>query len=205
MSGPAAGLVLAAGAGTRFEPSELKLLAELGGRPLLERPVAALCAVPELTRVVVVLGAGAGQVRDRLTFGRAEPIVCEEWAEGLSASLRCGVAALPEAERIVVTLGDVPGVRPEVVHRLLAAPDGSRATYGGRPGHPVVLGAAQLRRVGELSGDRGARALLDGGVHIECGDLASGRDVDTVADLDALRRAPGPGRPLWRRDFGQPL
>jgi len=73
-----------------------------------------------------------------------------------------------------------------VIARFLDAPAGARAVYRGRPGHPVVLGADQLAALGELTGDRGARGLLDG-PKIECGSLCSGRDVDTPDDLEAIR------------------
>ncbi len=180
------GLILAAGAGTRFG-GEHKLLAELDGRPLLEHAIKAQCAVPELERVVVVLGANARLVLERVCFDRAEPVMCERWSDGQAASLRCGVAALAGAERVIVTLGDAPSVTPAVIARFLSAPGGTRASYGGRPGHPVVLGAEQLARLGELEGDRGARGLLAGATTIECSDLATGRDVDTPEDLEAIR------------------
>lgn len=180
------GLILAAGAGTRFG-AEPKLLAELDGRPLLEHAVAAACAVPELERVVVVLGAFAEEVLAAVAFGRAEPVVCTRWQEGQAESLRCGTAALEGVARAIVTLGDNPTVTPAVIRRFLDQPGGTRAAYGGRPGHPVVLGKEQLTRLDQLAGDEGARELLRGGAMIECSDLASGRDVDTPADLEAIR------------------
>ena len=185
-----AGLVLAAGAGKRFG-AEPKLLADLDGRPLLEHAIGAACAVSELERVVVVLGANAEQIVSAVDFMRAEPVICERWNDGLSASLRCGLDALPGCERVIVTLGDEPLMSAEVIARFLDAPPGARATYGGRPGHPAVLGPEQIRAIHALTGDRGAGALLAGGPTIECGEGGIGGDVDTVADLEAIRgRAP---------------
>ncbi len=187
MSLPApAGLILAAGAGTRFGPDP-KLLAELDGRPLLEHVVAAVCAVEQLDPVVAVLGAQAERLRQRVAFGRARTVVCSHWSRGLSASLRCGIEALPGAARVVVVLGDSPTLTPELLRRFLDAPGGTRAAYAGVPGHPVVLGGEQLSHLRELGGDVGARRLLAGAATIECGDLASGRDVDRPGDLLALR------------------
>ena len=184
------GLVLAAGAGSRFEGSLPKLLAPLNGRPLAEHAIAAACAVPELERVVVVVGADP---LDGVEFGRAERLVCADWSSGQSASLRCGVEALGDAERIVVTLGDEPLVSPAAIALMAEQPPGARATYDGRPGHPVVLGPDQIEAIASLSGDRGARELLAGGLLVECGDLCSGMDVDTTADLEVIRNAAGAG------------
>jgi CTP:molybdopterin cytidylyltransferase MocA len=182
-----AGLVLAAGAGTRFGPQG-KLLAELDGRPLLEHAVRAQCAVTALDPVLVVLGARAEDVRKQVAFGRAESIVFAAWRDGQSASLRHGAERLfaRGAERVIVTLGDEPSITPAVLERFLAEPPGARAVYHGRPGHPVVLGPEHARGLQALDGDRGARALLRG-PEIECSALCSGRDVDTPHDLQEIR------------------
>ena len=183
-----AGLILAAGAGTRFGVSS-KLLAELDGRPLLGHAIRAQCEVAELDRVVVVLGAHADELLRRVEFDRAEPLICEQWSEGQAASLRCGAAELQRASKVLVTLGDEPLISPHVIARMLTEPPGARAVYNGRPGHPVVLGRKQLRAIATLTGDHGARAVLSGGPQIECAELCSGRDVDTVEDLEDVRRA----------------
>ncbi len=181
-----AGLVLAAGAGTRFG-SDSKLLAELDGRPLLEHAVRAQCGVPEISRVAVVLGAHAGKLLERVSFGRAEVVICEDWSSGQAASLRSGVGSLVGAAKVVVTLGDQPLIPPAVIARLALEPAGARATYDGRPGHPVVLGPVQISAVSRLRGDRGASELLRDGPRIECSDVWSGRDVDTPEDLEMIR------------------
>ncbi|HWE09605.1 MAG TPA: nucleotidyltransferase family protein, partial [Solirubrobacteraceae bacterium] len=138
-----AGLVLAAGGGSRFGDSP-KMLADVGGRPLLEWSVRAQCAVAELSPIVVILGAHAGQVAAAVDFGRARTVVCPDWASGQAASLRCGLAALPDVvSKVIVTLGDAPLVTPAVIARFVGEPPRTRATYGGRPGHPVVLGREQ--------------------------------------------------------------
>ena len=181
-----AGLILAAGEGARFGERS-KLLADLGGRPLLEHAIGAQCAVDEIERIVVVLGAHAAELMASVNFMRAEPVLCAEWREGMASSLRRGVQALDGAKRVIVTLGDQPFVSSEVIARFARAAPGTRATYGGRPGHPVVLGPDQLRAVRELRGDRGARELLGDAPAIECGQLCCARDVDTQEDLEAIR------------------
>jgi molybdenum cofactor cytidylyltransferase len=182
-----AGLVLAAGEGTRFG-AEPKLLAELDGRPLLEHAIRAQCAVPALERVVVVLGANAERLLERVDFIDAEPVVCADWAEGQAASLRCGVEALAGAEKVIVTLGDEPLITPQVIARFVDEAAPARAVYEGRPGHPVALGRRQMAEIAGLSGDRGARELLGGARIVECGHLCSGRDIDTPQDLEAIQK-----------------
>jgi CTP:molybdopterin cytidylyltransferase MocA len=184
------GLVLAAGEGRRFGGS--KLVAELDGRPLLEHVLAAMSAT-SLERVVCVLGADAHEVLRRVDLHGAEPVLCEGWAEGQAASLRSGVEALADAEAIVIVLGDQPLLSPAAVERVLDARGGAalavRATHDGVPSHPTVVERPLFDALLELRGDRGARDLL---AEVEtrevpCEGLGSAADIDTVADLAALR------------------
>jgi CTP:molybdopterin cytidylyltransferase MocA len=187
-------VVLAAGEGARFG-GEGKLLAPLGGRPVVAWAVDAACA-SSAPRVVVVVGSRASTVRDALPAGRAEVVECPEWADGMSASLRRGVAAAGAVEWVVVVLGDGPGVSAAMIDAVLAAAAAAppevhavRPVRDGRPAHPVALRRPLLDRVGELRGDAGARELLRDAVVLELD--ASGwpdaGDVDTPAALDALR------------------
>jgi len=184
------GLVLAAGAGVRFGGA--KQLVELDGRPLLEHAIRALTTSP-VGRVVVVLGAGAEQVATAVDAHGADFVVCDRWDEGQSASLACGLAKLAECEAVVITLGDQPRLSPDAVRRVIAGRaegvDAVRATYGGAPGHPVLLEHRLFELMRDVTGDHGARNLLLS-VHtheVACDDLGGGEDVDTPAQLDALR------------------
>lgn len=178
------GIVLAAGAGLRFG-SSAKQLAELGGRPLLEHAIRSVSAVSAIDRVVVVLGARADEIRERVDFLDTEPIVCPDWERGLSASLRCGIEALlPDARTFIVTLGDQPFVTPQVVARFVDERGTCRAGYDGRPGHPVRMTRAVAERARALTGDAGARDLLRSARLVECGHLASDHDIDTPPDLE---------------------
>ena len=192
--GPIAGVVLAAGASTRFGTP--KQLAELDGVPLLEHALRAMEAVPAITRIVVALGAHADAIRARVDFGSAEPLVCPDWPEGQAASLRCAIAAIArDAQAAIITLGDQPRITPPVIARFadIAGRHGrharARAVYHGAPGHPVVLGRAYFPAIARLHGDVGARDLLRriGAQTIECAALGSATDVDTPAELEALR------------------
>jgi CTP:molybdopterin cytidylyltransferase MocA len=189
-----AAVVLAAGSGSRFGAGA-KQLAELEGIPLLEHALRAVEAVPAIGRIVVVLGARAEEIRAGVDLGEAEAVVCEDWAEGQAASLRCGVAAVAGADAAVLTLGDMPRITPQVIARFadLAAEHGvqarARAVYDGAPGHPVVLGSAYFEQVAALRGDVGARDVLKaiGAYPIECSHLCSAVDVDTPEALEQLR------------------
>lgn len=185
-----AGLVLAAGAGTRFGGP--KQLADLAGRPLLEHALSSM-ARAGLERVVVVLGASAEEILGKVDLQGAEPLLCERWEEGQSASLACGLAALADADAVVVVLGDQPRLSPQAIDRVLTARaegiEAVRATYGGEPGHPVLLERSLFGRLRDVAGDRGARNLLlrSKTREVPCDDLGGSEDVDTVAQLDALR------------------
>jgi molybdenum cofactor cytidylyltransferase len=188
------GLVLAAGAGTRF--GGRKQLAELDGRPLLEHSVRAMTVSP-VGRVVVVLGALAEEVIATVDLHGADTSLCERWDEGQAASLACGLAELAGCEAVVVTLGDQPRMSPDAIRRVIAARgDGAaavRATYRGAPGHPVLLEQELFGSFRNVTGDHGARnVLLSVSVRdVPCDDIGGGEDVDTPAELDALR-AGGP-------------
>ena len=178
-------LILAAGGGTRFG-DEPKLLADVDGAPVLEHVVRNATEAEHVSRLVVVLGANADAIRERVDFGAAEVIVCESWADGQSASLRCGLEHLAGALKVVVLLGDQPLVTPQVIEWLAREPAGTRATYGGVPGHPVVLGPRLMEEARRLEGDRGLRDLVRWRL-VEVGHLASNRDIDTPEDLEAIR------------------
>lgn len=183
-------VVLAAGEGSRFGGA--KQLAELTGKPLLEHVLTAVAAVPAIERAVVVLGARADEIRSQLDLHGAEPVVCERWSDGQAESLKAGLARLDDQEAAVILLGDQPGMTPAAIEAVLAHFDGTRplrAVYHGAPGHPVVLTRELMRRSMELTGDAGARELLEDAraLRVEVGHLCRPVDVDTPADLDLLR------------------
>jgi molybdenum cofactor cytidylyltransferase len=185
------GIVLAAGAGSRFGGP--KQVALLNGRPLLEHAIDAMLAVPAIWPVVVVLGAEAEEIRERVSFGEARPIFCADWASGQSASLRAGVAALGPVDAAVVTLGDQPFITPQVIAGMLdqrsERHDAVRATYGGEPGHPVLIEQRVFGWVRDLRGDIGARDLFLR-LHVrewDCAHLCDPTDVDTPEKLKEIQ------------------
>jgi len=182
-----AGLILAAGAGARFDGEGPKQLAVLAGRALLEHAVRAQQAVPGLERIVVVLGSHADEILAAVDFGAADTVVCPNWADGQGASLRHGVCELQDARKVLLTLGDAPLITAQVIARFVTEPPGTRGAYDGAPGHPVVLGPRLLRAAAALQPHETLRDVDQRWRMVECGHLCSGRDVDTTEDLEAMR------------------
>jgi len=155
--------VLAAGASRRM--GQPKQLLAVGGEALLER-VAAAASASRLDEVVVVLGAGAEAVRRAVALGRARVVVNERHEQGMSTSLRAGIAALDATvERAVVILGDQPDVTPAVIDELLdrhqtTGLPAAALSAGGVLQPPVVLSRELWPELESMQGDVGARALL---------------------------------------------
>ncbi|UYM06768.1 nucleotidyltransferase family protein [Solicola gregarius] len=182
-----AGLLLAAGAGTRMG----------GPKALVEGADGVPWAVSSAQvlrdggcdEVVVVVGAAAQRVRRVLHDEPVRTVFASSWAEGMGASLRVGLSALAtgsRADAVVVHLVDLPDVGADVVGRLVrvAVHDGlARAAYDdGRPGHPVLIGRDHWHgAIAAAVGDRGARDYLAGRevAAIDCSDLATGIDIDS--------------------------
>jgi molybdenum cofactor cytidylyltransferase len=184
-------LVLAAGSGVRFGGG--KLLAPWRGAPLLHGALAVARVAP-VASVTVVTGADADPVADCVAaFDPTIRLVhAADHGEGMAASLRAGVAALPpDAAGVIVFLGDMPRV-PAATPAALAAAlrDGAMAAapeFKGRRGNPVGLGRDLFAAVAALTGDQGARRILDGLgralQRIEASDDGVLFDVDRPEDL----------------------
>ncbi|MBM6593287.1 nucleotidyltransferase family protein [Microvirga pudoricolor] len=196
-------LVLAAGAGSRF--GGRKLLAPWRGAPLIYAALDAAATAP-VRGVIVVTGFDAGEVSAAVRGwmqDRSAPmpvlVQASDYRQGLSASLRAGIRALPdEAEGAFVFLGDMPCIPPDVPNRLRLALAGRHAAavpvFRGRRGHPVLLTRGLFEEVEALSGDFGAGKLLDrlGNrlARVEVEEDGVLFDVDEKRDLEAQ---PGPG------------
>ena len=195
-------VILAAGSGRRLGRGP-KALLRLGGETLAARAVRTAAAAGG--RPVLVLGpraeeiAGAGQQPGR--DGELEVVGVTGWEEGMSRAWRAGVEHALELEPglpVAVVLVDQPGVGPEILSRLLSAHRPARITraaYGGRAGHPVVLDPSHARAAArQAQGDTGAREYLQAHADavdlVECADLGSDDDIDVPADL---ARWPGLG------------
>jgi molybdenum cofactor cytidylyltransferase len=187
---PAAGLILAAGASTRFGGD--KLAAPLRGRPILQHVLDA-AAEAGLRPVVLV----TARQRTDVQLHGARPVVNPYPARGLSSSLALGLAALAEedsVERAVVLLGDQPLVSVQAIRQLVAVPaDAQRPLVvpryeDGQPGNPVRLDRSAWPMAAALQGDRGMSQLFAARAdlvrHVDVAGFNP--DVDTPADLAAL-------------------
>ncbi len=189
-----AGLLLAAGAGRRMGGP--KALVELDGEPLVRRGIR-LLADGGCSPVVVVVGAAAQEVRP-LCSG-AQVVEAAGWRAGMGASLQAGLRALDaDVDACVVALVDQPLVSAVAVVQLRAAHAAGAvaavATYAGKPRNPVLLDRRTWAGVtASATGDEGARSWLRGHpdlvVQVDCTGAGSPDDLDTPADLTALRTA----------------
>ncbi len=173
-----AAVVLAAGEGRRY--GGLKQLHPVDGRPMLEQVLRTLADTGPEHRVVV-LGARAGTILERIDLHGAQPVVCDRWDAGQAASLHAGLAALPdEAGWALVVLGDGPHLDPLAVDRITAASASAPGTilaadYGGGRSHPVLIPRSRWGDIPDR-GERPVRGLPADPV--DCRDLAPPGDVD---------------------------
>lgn len=188
-----ASIILAAGASSRL--GEPKQLLRLRGESLVHRTVRLVIAAG-CSPVIVVLGAHADRIRLELNDLAAVIVNNAEWAEGMGASIRCGMAALQETEteRVLLSVCDQPQIDVELLAALIAAQTGDQlvaaSRYNGALGVPAVFSSGLFPQLRALAGDRGARALIaQYADRVACVDFPGGGfDVDTVQDAAKLSR-----------------
>jgi molybdenum cofactor cytidylyltransferase len=188
---PFRGLLLAAGKGTRFDPGGAgnKLLAPLPNANDVVA-IAAARAMLQVLPVLAVVGDVDSELGRRLAQAGCDVVGCADADAGMSASLMCGVRQAQDAAGWIIALADMPYVQAATHRGLLAAlKDGVQIavpTYLGKRGNPVAFGCSHRDGLLALSGDRGARILLqDFPVNeIPVNDPGIHRDIDTRADLD---------------------
>ena len=189
-------LVLAAGRSSRMAPQHKLLVRGRDGRAMVARVVDHALAAA-FRPVIVVTGHRAAEVEAALAGKPVTLVASPDWDQGLSASLRAGIAAVPaEAQAVVVCLGDMPLVTARTIERLVAAydPDKGRTIvapmFEGELGNPVLWDRAYFAEMVALTGDRGARGLLERHgerlATVPMDDDAVLRDVDTAEQLAAL-------------------
>jgi molybdenum cofactor cytidylyltransferase len=189
-------MILAAGRSTRMGGPN-KLLAEIGGRPLVR--IAAEQALASRARpVIVVTGHQRERVEQALEGLGVLLVHNPDFADGLSTSVKAGLAAVPDTvDGAIVCLGDMPQVTAGLIDRLIAAFDPERGalvvvpTIDGKRGNPVVWSRRFFPELMALEGDVGARNLIgrypEGVAEVALTDEAALIDVDTPEALDKVK------------------
>lgn len=193
--GRSVGLLLAAGRGSRFDPTgkTSKLLQPVKGFPVVCHTAAQL--VKACGKVIAVVRPRSHTLRAWLEQAGCQVIECADSHSGMGHSLAWGVA---EAERlfnpevIVVALGDMPFVKANTIASLIAAVDDHHQAvapeFMGRRGNPVVFGKSHFPLLGRCTGDRGAAAMLKPEAFhlVTVSDPGVLRDIDSPDDLKSL-------------------
>ncbi len=182
------GLLLAAGSASRFGSDKLQYPLSHGVAIAVQAARHLKSAVP---RVLAVVRPGGEPTARALAVEGCEVVVCDQAAEGMGASLACAVHAAGGADGYLVALADMPFVRPSTIAAvrdalaqgaLLAAP-----YWRARRGHPVGFSGSFRAELEALSGDEGAKHLLDAHaaqlVKVPVGDPGAIRDIDRPSDL----------------------
>jgi molybdenum cofactor cytidylyltransferase len=202
-------IVLAAGQSSRFRaaggPDPTKLVAKLDGKPIVRRVVEAALAA-KARPVVVVTGYARESVEAAIVDCDVGVAFNPKFASGLASSLSVGLSAMPrDILGALVLLGDMPQVGAPLIDALidafLAREDALAAVplREGRRGNPVLLSEKLFKGAMRLTGDEGARRLIDALsaselVEVEAQDRGVAFDIDTPDDLAAAQRFRGGDR-----------
>src|SRR5262245_22454754 len=176
--------------------AENKLLADIGGRPMVRHVVEAALA-SGARPVLIVTGHQAPSVRAALGDVDVRFVENPDYASGLSSSLKAGLKAVPEScEGALVLLGDMPGISADHIGRVLAAFVAEPGTivvptHAGRRGNPVLWPSSIFAQMLQLEGDAGAKRLLSAHAdrvrEVDLGSDAIFADVDTPEALAEVR------------------
>ena len=191
-----AAILLAAGRSTRMGGSN-KLTAEIGGRALV-RIAAEQALASRASRVIVVTGHERARVEAALQGLPVRLVHNPDYAEGLSTSVKAGLAALPtEAGAAIVCLGDMPQVTSALIDRVIAAFDPEQnalvvlPTFDGKRGNPVLWSRRFFPDLMAIEGDVGARHLIgrygEAVVEVPVAGKAALVDVDTPEALMGVK------------------
>jgi molybdenum cofactor cytidylyltransferase len=191
-----AAVVLAAGRSRRMAPHNKLLIADRTGKAMICRVVDNVLS-SGARPILAVLGHQAEEIERALGGRPVRYVHAADYAEGLSASLKAGIAAVPpECAAAIVCLGDMPLVTGRMIDRLLGAYDPTEGrrivlpTFHGKQGNPMVWDRGFFSEILEITGDSGARHLvgrhLEQVIEVEMADDAVLRDFDTADSLGTL-------------------
>lgn len=194
-----AAIILAAGLSSRMAGNN-KLLADLGGKPVLRHTVENVLT-SRANPVVVVIGHQADEVQELIQDLKVKLCFNPRFADGMATSLSAGIAALPgDVDGALIFLGDMPLIEADVINAVIdefGQSDGKTIAvpvHAGRRGHPVLWGRRHFADLQALQGDQGARQLLtahaDEIVECDAGSEVIFADADTPEALEQLRSRP---------------
>ena len=187
-------IILAAGESKRL--GNPKQLLSFGGNTLLAR-VAKTASESNLSPVIAVLGANAEKIRPSLNIPNIIVVKNEDWKEGMASSIRMGLSSMlelsPQVDGIIVLVCDQPYLNQDLIKALIDAQRDSglpaaAASYGGKLGTPALFQKSLFTELMSLSGDTGARKILERKrenvveVEFEMGVV----DIDTQEDYERL-------------------
>jgi molybdenum cofactor cytidylyltransferase len=191
-----AAIVLAAGRSSRMGPRN-KLLEVVDGKPIVAR-VASTALDSGASPVFVVTGFEADRIAEALHGLDVTIVNNPAFEQGLSASLRAGLAALPpDCSGALILLGDMPRIEPGDIAALMTAAKDREAicvpVNNGKVGNPILWGAAYFAEMMQLTGDAGAKQLLakhpESIVEVPIPSDRIFTDIDTPSDLARLTQS----------------
>ena len=183
-------IVLAAGDATRF--GQCKQLIPLGGKPLLQHVLDNL-AQSKIDEVIVVLGACAGDISEKVHFRKMRPILNPHYAEGMSTSIQAGLRVV-RGDAAMIVLADQPFVTSRTLDALidayrLAKPVAVIPTFNGARGNPVIVDRSLFAEMMAIRGDVGFRGIFAN--HpvqmLPVDDRGVVTDIDTMEDYERVR------------------
>jgi molybdenum cofactor cytidylyltransferase len=186
-------VVLAAGESTRM--GRCKQLLRVGGKTMIEKVMENL-QDSGVDEIVVVLGYMSEEVAEKLPKEGVKAVVNPRYREGQSTSMKAGLGAVdPNVDAVIILLSDQPFIGPNVVDELIAGYQRTRApivvpTYKGRRGNPTLLDKALFAEVMGISGDTGARSVVERNgedvLKVEVDEPGILFDIDTIEDLEGI-------------------
>jgi len=193
------GILLAAGQGARFggdkllAPVAMPSAGAAGVAPI--GVAAALNLIYAITDSIAVVRPRDTELAAHFTDAGLRVVPCMNAGDGMSATLACGIAATVDADGWIVALGDMPWIAPATIRAIAEAvasgADIAAPSYRGQRGHPVGFSRRHRDALSSLTGDAGARSLIERNLArltwIDVEDAGVVQDVDTPSDLTAGR------------------
>jgi molybdenum cofactor cytidylyltransferase len=197
-----AAVILAAGRSRRMAPHNKLLVTDQAGKPMIARVVDNVLS-SKARPILVVTGHMAEQVEQAMGGRPVRFVHAGDYADGLSASLKAGIAAVPpECAAAIICLGDMPLVTGRMIDRLISLYDADEGrlivlpTFRGKQGNPMLWDKRFFPEILEVSGDSGARFLVgrhaESVAEVEMADDGVLRDFDTTESLSTLPKGMRP-------------